>query len=63
MVCRWLQVCLAAPAGAPGDVGVMGGVGVLGEMGVSGGLRKKKATLVACTRSTTQFSLKHHTCQ
>lgn len=46
MVCRWLQVCLAAPAGAPGDKGVIGGVGVPGEIGVRGGLRKKNPTLV-----------------
>lgn len=38
MVCRWLQVCLAAPGGAPGDTGVSGGVGEVGEVGVSGGL-------------------------
>lgn len=38
MVCRWLQVCLAAAGGAPGD---MGG-GVSGEVGVSGGLKGKK---------------------
>ncbi len=42
MVCRWLQVCLAAPGGAPGDMGVIGGVGVPGEVGVSGGLRTGK---------------------
>lgn len=41
MVCRWLQVCLAAPGGAPGDTGVIGGVGVPGEVGVSGGLEDK----------------------
>ena len=46
MVCRWLQVCLAAPGGAPGDTGVKGGVGVPGEVGVRGGLRKEKQKLV-----------------
>lgn len=39
MVCRWLQVCLAAPGGAPGDMGVIGGLGVPGVVGVSGGLK------------------------
>lgn len=38
MVCRWLQVCLAAPGGKPGDIGVIGGVGVPGLVGVRGGL-------------------------
>lgn len=71
MVCRWLQVCLAAPAGALGDMGVIGGVGVLGEMGVSGGLRKKTSTLVIVlfhtdtfspsASVTTQLSLKYYT--
>lgn len=37
MVCKWLQVCLGAPGGAPGDTGVKGGVGVMGEVGVNGG--------------------------
>lgn len=57
MVCRWLQVCLAAPAGAPGDKGVNGGVGVLGETGVSGGLRKKKPTLVNAVFHADTFNL------
>lgn len=39
MVCRWLQVCLAAPGGASGDRGVIGGEGVPTEVGVSGGLK------------------------
>lgn len=38
MVCKWLQVCLAAPGGASGDTGVIGGEGVSTEEGVSGGL-------------------------
>lgn len=32
MVCRWLQVCLAAPGGASGDTGVNGGEGVSGGL-------------------------------
>lgn len=44
MVCRWLQVCLAAAAGAPGDVGVVGG---LGETGVRGGLRNETHYIVS----------------
>lgn len=31
-------MCLAAPGGAPGDIGVIGGVGVPGLVGVRGGL-------------------------
>lgn len=42
MVCRWLQVCLGAPGGAPGDMGVIGGDRELMEVGVRGGLRKWK---------------------
>lgn len=42
MVCRWLQVCLAAPGGAPGDMGVVGGDGVPGVVGVSGGLEGRR---------------------
>lgn len=42
MVCRWLQVCLAAPGDAPGEMGVIGVVGVLGVVGVYGGLEEKK---------------------
>lgn len=42
MVCRWLQVCLAAPGGASGDTGVIGGVGVPGDVGVSGGLKTRR---------------------
>lgn len=36
MVCRWLQVCLGAPGGAPGDMGATGLVGVPGVLGVTG---------------------------
>lgn len=43
MVCRWLQVCLAAPGGAPGEMGVMGGEGVKGDVGVMGALQREKA--------------------
>lgn len=38
-------MCLAAPAGAPGDMGVIGGVGVPGEVGVSGGLETEKTEI------------------
>lgn len=48
MVCRWLQVCLAAPGGAPGDMGVIGGVGVPGEVGVRGGLREDEQEVSDC---------------
>lgn len=35
-------MCLAAPGGANGDMGVMGGLGVTGEVGVCGGLEDNR---------------------
>lgn len=57
MVCRWLQVCLSAAAGASGDNGVNGGVAGPVEVGVSGGLQTKSPKLEIAERFTQPFML------